>query len=35
MISKRVEAGENVDVFDLYNGVAARASELINRETSR
>ena len=32
MISKRVEAGEKVDVFDLYNGVAAHAGELIDRE---
>jgi hypothetical protein len=35
MISKRIEAGERVDVFDLYNGMAARAGELIGRETSR
>ena len=35
MIAKRVEAGEQVDVFDLYNGVAAHAGELIDRETSR
>jgi len=35
MISKRIEAGETVDVFDLYNGMAARAGELIGRETSR
>ncbi|MBV8048048.1 MAG: DUF3806 domain-containing protein [Paludibacterium sp.] len=26
MISKRVEQGEDVDVFDLYNGIAAEAS---------
>ena len=35
MISKRVEAGESVDVFDLYNGLAARAGELIDREASQ
>ena len=35
MIAKRVEAGEQVDVFDLYNGVAAHAGELIDRETPR
>ena len=35
MISKRIEAGERVDVFDLYNGMAARAGELIEREASR
>jgi hypothetical protein len=34
MISKRIEAGEKVEVFDLYNGLAARAGELIDRETS-
>jgi len=27
MISKRVERGETVDVFDLFNGVAARVEE--------
>jgi hypothetical protein len=32
MISKRIEENEAVDVFDLYNGVAARAEELIARE---
>ena len=30
MIAKRIEAGEVVDVFDLYNGLAARAGELID-----
>jgi Domain of unknown function (DUF3806) len=35
MISKRIESGERVDVFDLYNGMAERAGELIGRETSR
>jgi hypothetical protein len=34
MISKRIAAGEKVEVFDLYNGLAARAGELIDRETS-
>ena len=29
MISKRIEANESVDVFELYNGVAARVEELI------
>jgi len=28
MISKRVERGEDVDVFDLFNGVAAQVDEL-------
>jgi hypothetical protein len=32
MISKRVERGEPVDVFDLYNGVAASAKEIIAKE---
>ena len=27
MISKRVERGEEVDVFDLYNGIAAQATK--------
>jgi hypothetical protein len=35
MIAKRVEAGETVDVFDLYNGLAAHISKLIDPETSR
>jgi hypothetical protein len=35
MISKRIEAGEKVDIFDLYNGVASRASYLIESESSR
>lgn len=30
MISKRIERGEAVDVFDLYNGVAALAQEKID-----
>jgi hypothetical protein len=30
MIAKRMEAGDKVDVFDLYNGLAARAGELID-----
>lgn len=32
MISKRVERGEDVDVFDLYNGVAEIAREKIDAE---
>ena len=32
MISKRVERGEQVDVFDLYNSVAAVAQEKIDAE---
>ena len=32
MISKRIERGEDVDVFDLYNGVAALAQETIDAE---
>jgi hypothetical protein len=28
MISKRVEGGKNVDVFDLFNGIAAQVDEL-------
>ena len=28
MISKRVERGENVDVFDLYNGTASQVEAL-------
>lgn len=28
MISKRIERGENVDVFELYNGTAAQVEEL-------
>ena len=32
MISKRIERGEQVDVFDLYNGVAAIAQERIDAE---
>ena len=35
MISKRVERGETVDVFELYNGVAEQVSELIAREQSQ
>ena len=29
-ISKRVEKGEKVDVFELYNGMAAKVEELMN-----
>ncbi len=32
MISKRIERGEAVDVFDLFNGVAALAQEKIDAE---
>jgi len=32
MISKRIERGEAVDVFDLYNGVASIAQEKIDAE---
>jgi hypothetical protein len=28
MISKRVERGEKVDVFDLFNGVAAKVEQM-------
>jgi hypothetical protein len=31
MISKRVERGEKVDVFDLFNGVAAKVEEAQRR----
>ena len=34
MSSKRVERGEPVDVFDLYNGVAGEMSRLIEEERS-
>lgn len=34
MISKRIERGESLDVFDLYNGVAAFAQEKINEESA-
>jgi hypothetical protein len=35
MISKRIERGEPIDVFELYNGVAAEAQKLIDREPER
>lgn len=35
MISKRVEAGEEVDVFALYNGLAERAASIIESEARR
>ncbi len=35
MISKRIERGETVDVFDLYNGVAALAQKKIDDELAR
>ena len=28
MISKRIERGEEVDVFDLFNGVVAKVEEI-------
>jgi len=28
MISKRIERGEEVDVFDLFNGIVAKVEEL-------
>jgi hypothetical protein len=31
MISKRIERGEEVDIFELYNGVAAEAENLIKK----
>jgi hypothetical protein len=31
MISKRVERGETVDVFDLFNGVAEQMEEAQRR----
>jgi hypothetical protein len=31
MISKRIERGEKVDVFDLFNGVAAKVEEIQRR----
>jgi hypothetical protein len=31
MISKRVERGEQVDVFDLFNGIVAKVEELRSR----
>jgi hypothetical protein len=31
MISKRIERGEEVDVFELYNGVAAETENLIKK----
>ena len=34
MISKRIERGEQVDVFDLYNRVAAIAQEKIDAEVA-
>jgi Domain of unknown function (DUF3806) len=32
MISKRVERGEAVDVFDMYNWLADQAQKVIDRE---
>jgi len=31
MISKRVERGETVDIFELYNGIAGEAQQLIDQ----
>jgi hypothetical protein len=31
MISKRIEKGEDVDVFDLYNGIANEVEKLIKK----
>jgi len=35
MISKRLERSEDVDVFDLFNGIAAIARERIDAELAR
>lgn len=35
MISKRVERGEDVDVFNLYNGIAAQVETIKNEETKK
>jgi len=35
MISKRIERGETIDIFDLYNGLAGLARETINAESSQ
>jgi len=35
MISKRLERGEEVDVFDLYNAIASELLELVEREASQ
>jgi len=35
MISKRIERGETIDVFDLYNGLAGLAREKIDAESSQ
>jgi hypothetical protein len=32
MISKRIERGEVVDVFELYNGIAAQVEKLIKEK---
>lgn len=31
MISKRIERGDDVDVFDLYNGIAEQVEKLIRK----
>ncbi len=35
MISKRVERGDKVDVFELYNGVAAQINEITGNDLAR
>lgn len=35
MISKRVERGETVDVFDLYNGIANRFEEILSKKPDK
>ncbi len=35
MLSKRIERGEEVDVFALYNGLAAKLAQLIENETGQ
>jgi hypothetical protein len=35
MISKRLERGEQVDVFELYNGVPAQAQDLKRQRNGR
>lgn len=32
MISKRIEGGEEIDVFELYNGIAGEAKKLIKKD---
>jgi hypothetical protein len=35
MISKRIERGEQVDVFDLFNGIAAKVDEVQRKGSLR